>query len=82
MTTICRRLLSTRFFCASRRLRQARLRCIMSWSMPVMAMTMKKPPSSCFQKYCGAFGSSNQNTRVMPLSATVPHTPPGSALPI
>ena len=82
MTTICRRLLSTRFFCESRMLRHARLRCIMSWSMPVIAMTMKKPPSSCFQKYCGALASSSQNTRVIPLSAMVPQTPPGKALPI
>ena len=58
MVTICRHTLTMRFFCESRTLLQARVRCIMSWSMPVVATTVNRPPTSCFQKNCGWFTSS------------------------
>ena len=38
------------FFCESRGEAQLRLRCIMSWSSPVMAMRVKTPAQNIFQK--------------------------------
>ena len=38
------------FFCERRESAQAMVRCIRSWSRPVMAMAMNTPARNCFQK--------------------------------
>ena len=58
------------FFCESFTLRHERERCIMSWSRPVIAISVNIPPKNCFRKYCGWLGSSKKNTRDMSLSET------------
>ena len=50
MTMTCRKTLTMRFLADSLAFLQARLRCIRSWSRPVVAMTMKMPAMNCFQK--------------------------------
>ena len=47
----------------------ASVRCIKSWSSPVMAITMNMPARNCFQKYFSLLGSSKKNMRAVPLSA-------------
>ncbi len=42
---------------------QARLRCIMSWSRPFVAIAMNTPAMNCFQKYEPLLGSSKKNIR-------------------
>ena len=49
--------------------RQARLRCIMSWSRPVVAMAMKMPARNCFQKNVPSLGLSKKNMRDVGWSA-------------
>ena len=66
-------------FCASRSDLQVRFFCIISWSRPVMTMTMKMPLRNCFQKYCLDIGSSK--TKIwLRLSAAIAAT--ASPIPI
>ena len=51
-------------FCASRNERQVRFFCIMSWSSPVMTITMKMPLKNCFQKFCRDTQSSHTHMRL------------------
>ena len=50
MTKIWLTAVSTMFFCESRGVAQLRLRCIMSWSSPVMATSRTMPAANIFQK--------------------------------
>ena len=63
------------FFCDSLKFLQARLRCIMSWSSPVIAITMKIPARNCFQKYVPSLGLSKKNTREVSSLATALTSP-------
>ena len=45
------------FFCESRKVRTEMFFCIISWSMPVMAMVMNMPATMCFHTYAGLSGS-------------------------
>ena len=47
----------------------------MSWSRPVVAMTVNRPPRNCFQKYCGCLTSSNQKIRDISLPRMEATTP-------
>ena len=51
-------------FCASRRVRQVRFFCIISWSSPVITITTKAPLRNCFQKFCLLIQSSITNMRL------------------
>ena len=53
MTGICSRPLVMRFFRESRAFLLLSVRCIMSWSSPVIAITVNTPARNCFQKYSG-----------------------------
>ena len=50
MTNICMNELNIMFFCDSLKFLQLRVRCIRSWSRPVVAITMNTPAMNCFQK--------------------------------
>ena len=70
MTKNCSTALVSRFFCDSRELRQLRLRCIMSWSSPFMAMVVNTPARNCLKKYWRLFGSSKKKMRDSSLDMT------------
>ena len=76
MTKNCTTPLTIMFFCDWRESRQARLRCIMSWSRPVMAIAMKTPATNCFQKYDAERGSSKKNIRAVWCEAITPGSSP------
>ena len=71
MTKNCEMTLVIMFFCESLKFLQLRLRCIMSWSSPVMAIMVKAPARNCLKKYCLLFTSSKKKMRDMSLSAMV-----------
>ena len=50
MTNIWLTAVSRMFFCESRGVAQLMLRCIMSWSSPVMAISNTTPARNIFQK--------------------------------
>lgn len=50
ITTDCNNTATMRFFCASPRERQLNVRCIISWSSPVIATTIKSPAKNCFRR--------------------------------
>lgn len=50
MTKNCEMTLVIMFFCESLKFLQLRLRCIMSWSSPVMAIMVKAPARNCLKK--------------------------------
>ena len=62
----------------SRKVRQERFFCIMSWSMPVIAMVVNIPARNCFQKKRVSRQSSRNQTRLIPLSRMAPHIAPKS----
>ena len=59
------------FFCESLKFLQLRLRCIISWSNPVMATMVNAPAKNCLKKYCLLLMSSKKKMRDMSLSAIV-----------
>ena len=60
---LCPSVLHVRFFC------------IISWSSPVITITMKMPLTNCFQKYCLSVASSRTNTLSIPLSLMMSYAP-------
>ena len=57
-------------FCASRNVLQVKFFCILSWSSPVITITMKIPLRNCFQKFCLDAQSSMTKRRDIGLSLT------------
>ena len=55
------------FFWLSRKFLQLSVRCIISWSRPVVAITRKIPARNCFQKNVGSLGLSKKNVRAIGL---------------
>ena len=63
MTKNCVMPPTMRFFWLWRVSLQARLRCIISWSRPLVAIAMNTPARNCFQKYVPSLGLSKKNIR-------------------
>ena len=62
----------------SRKVLQERFFCIMSWSIPVIAMVVNIPARNCFQKKRVSRQSSQNQMRLIPLSRMLPHIAPKS----
>ena len=79
ITGICSKPPVIRFFWESFALRLAIVRCIRSWSSPVMATTVNIPERNCFQKYSLWLTSSKKNIRESSLLLMVLHIPEKSS---
>ena len=71
MTKNCEIPLVIIFFCESRKFLQLRLRCIISWSSPFMAITVNTPARNCLKKYRLSLTSSKKNVLEKSLSEIV-----------